>query len=57
MTPSPLVISDQLWQLKEVYKGRHLMENFFASIKGYRGSATRYGTAVEPGSFPRESLG
>ncbi len=42
MTPSPLVISDQLWQLKEVYKGRHLIENFFASIKGYRGSATRY---------------
>ena len=27
---------------KEAYKWRHLIENFFARIKEYRGSATRY---------------
>lgn len=27
---------------KEVYKARHLIENFFAKLKQYRGIATRY---------------
>lgn len=27
---------------KELYKGRHLIENFFAKLKQYRGIATRY---------------
>ena len=27
---------------KELYKSRHLIENFFAKIKQYRGIATRY---------------
>ena len=27
---------------KEVYKGRHLIENLFAKLKQYRGIATRY---------------
>lgn len=27
---------------KEVYKARHLIENFFAKIKQYRAIATRY---------------
>lgn len=27
---------------KELYKSRHLIENFFAKLKQYRGIATRY---------------
>lgn len=27
---------------RELYKGRHLIENFFAKLKQYRGIATRY---------------
>jgi transposase len=27
---------------KELYKARHLIENFFAKLKQYRGIATRY---------------
>lgn len=27
---------------KELYKGRHLIENFFSKLKQYRGIATRY---------------
>ncbi len=27
---------------KEVYKSRHLVENYFAKIKEFRGIATRY---------------
>jgi transposase len=27
---------------KDVYKSRHLMENFFAKLKQYRAIATRY---------------
>ena len=27
---------------KELYKARHLVENFFAQLKQYRGIATRY---------------
>ena len=27
---------------KDLYKARHLIENFFAKLKQYRGIATRY---------------
>ena len=30
------------WYNKHLYKARHLIENFFAKLKQYRGIATRY---------------
>jgi len=32
---------------RELYKARHLIENFFAKLKQYRGIATRYDTLGE----------
>lgn len=32
---------------KELYKARHLIENFFAKLKQYRGIATRYDKRAE----------
>ena len=33
---------DQRHYEQHLYKARHLIENFFASLKQYRGIATRY---------------
>lgn len=33
---------------KELYKARHLIENFFAKLKQYRAIATRYDKLAEP---------
>jgi transposase len=36
---------------KDLYKARHLIENFFAKLKQYRGIATRYDMTRRPGAF------
>jgi transposase len=40
---------------RELYKARHLIENFFAKLKQYRAIATRYRNRQNPiiGIFPR----
>ena len=42
MIPSNRSRSDRRPYDKELYKARHLIENFFAKLKQYRAIATRY---------------
>lgn len=42
VVPSKSNRKSQISHDKEVYKWRHLVENFFAKIKEFRGIATRY---------------
>ena len=42
MIPSRATNKQQREYDRDLYKARHLIENFFARLKQYRGIATRY---------------